>query len=461
MNLLDYETREGDDIDGRMIYEDRVITFIPDLLFDNHKVYRITIEDSVSDLAGNQIENTFFSWFITNPMFTMENDRLQSSVRMGAFGAVGDIDNDGDVDIVISNADLQENRGTREGPVEVFINDGLGFFSDETDAWLGDNTIVAATRGMVLVDVNLDNYLDVILATESLHSPPWTDYKDLLLINQGGEGFVDETAERLPYGPVYSHGLCVGDVNSDGAPDIFFNDAHRLLINDGDGFFGSRRYLIPPSNIPSLDCKFADFDLDGDSDLIISTNLGYRYNRLFLNDGTGRFTIAPIDTIPQKINGDDYEALAMEIVDLNVDGYPDVVIANFFDPYTGAEWEPRVNQLLINNGDGTFRDDTERGFIQSDDGGIQFDVSSGDLNGDGFTDLAFAYSFPKGGAKIYLGNGEGVLTEISNAFSDDIPAEHFSNQVLVFDMDNDGDTDLIFLGSYFEHYVYINTLNDP
>jgi len=395
-------------------------------------------------------------------LFVLEPSRLTSYYRKGAFGAAGDIDGDGDFDIVISNVDYDEKtEAGRQGPLYIYINDGSGQFTNETDVWLGGETILAATRGMALVDLTLDGWLDVVLATESLHQPPWTDYPDRILINQGGTHFKDETQERLPYGPIYSHSVCVGDANNDGAPDLFFNTNDRLLINDGSGFFNSLEELPGLSFHQTLDCAFADFDLDGDNDLFLSTNLDYDRNELFLNDGQAGFSRASKEAIPPKIEDGNTESVHVVAADFNSDQYPDLIICNFYDPYTGATWQPQPNQLLLNNGDGTFRDETENGLMQSFDGGITLGVAIGDLDGDNNLDLVFANNPPIQGTFVYFGNGDGSFKEVSDVFSRPLSLSYMTDQVLIFDMDNDGDNDIVFLGKYGKHMVYRNITIDP
>src|SRR5690606_8947755 len=81
---------------------------------------------------------------------------------------VGDIDGDGDLDILIANGGNFNSPGTPQ-KLRVYINNGQGVFTDETDARTGGLTFLA--RGVELGDVERDGDLDVIVAQDFNRQP--------------------------------------------------------------------------------------------------------------------------------------------------------------------------------------------------------------------------------------------------------------------------------------------------
>src|SRR5262249_12112248 len=141
--------------------------------------------------------------FTPRPVFAALQDqtaqRLPALTDASYSFAVGDVDGDGKLDVIVANG----------GQSRLWMNRG-GTFVDETASRLpvlNDTTIAAA-----LGDVNGDGALDLVLANAS---GPMR-----LLINDGTGHFTDETAARLPALAQVSMGVQFGDVNGDGHLDL-------------------------------------------------------------------------------------------------------------------------------------------------------------------------------------------------------------------------------------------------
>jgi len=391
--------------------------------------------------------------------FVEESNRIKSILDIPGFAAAGDLDNDGDEDLVLSSF-AKYPVIQSPGIIYILDNDGTGYFSDVTiERFLGEE-IYAYARGIAIEDLTGDGWLDVVIATEDLHAPPYTKYRDIILVNQGEGYFVDETQARFPDYPVYSHGLCMGDVENDGDIDIFFPFQYEptgLMINDGEGNFSIGYGHLPPIKYDEISCEFGDFDQDGDLDLFLGTERISDRNRILINDGMGKFHLAPATALPKKPSVFFDLALAIKVADFNSDGYPDVVTANanYWDQETGTYIHPsqaRFNQLLINNGDGTFRDMTQN-LPQSFDGGATWDIAVIDIDGDGDLDIIPANEGAPAGI-VYLNDGQGVFEEMLNSI---LPSslEDDQSQILTFDFDGDLDEDVLFI-AHFRHSFYRN-----
>lgn len=391
--------------------------------------------------------------------FVDESSRITPILEKDGFAAAGDFDRDGDVDLVFTSSAKYPVLES-PGPTYILDNDGTGNFTDVTHDRLFGQEILAYARGIAVDDLTGDGWLDIVIATEDLHAPPYTKYRDIILVNQGDGRFLDETQDRFPDYPVYSHGLCLGDIENDGDTDIFFNMQTRptgLMVNDGEGYFSNGSGRLPPIRYDEISCSFADFDHDGDLDLFFGTERAETRNRLLLNDGSGRFKLAPAAAVPNKPTGYYDLALATAVGDFNDDGYPDVVTANanYWDPETNEFihlTQARLNQLLLSNGDGTFRDATEN-LPQSFDGGATIEIAVSDVDKDGDLDIIPANHWATAGI-VYLNDGQGEFEEALNSVLP-TPLDDGQHQVLVFDFDGDGDDDVL-LVAHFRHWLYKN-----
>lgn len=235
--------------------------------------------------------------------------------------AIGDVDGDGDIDVLVAN----------RGQSRLLINDGAGSFADATSTRLP--AVLSTTLAVALVDVDGVNGIDALLVG---------DGQNRLLMNNGAGVFTDQTATRLPVESATSLDVAVGDVDGDGDPDAVVANrgaANRLLLNDGSGTFANA-----PGGRLAGDADFTygvglgDVDGDGAPDLFFA-NFSQQ-NRLHLNNGLGTFTEVTGARLPAALGG------SGDAVIFDADGDGDNDIAT-------AEGGAGV-QLLVNDGAGTF-----------------------------------------------------------------------------------------------------------
>ncbi len=226
-----------------------------------------------------------------------------------------DFNGDSIPDIIFGNA----------GQNRIFINQGDGTFVEETSERLPVSN--ETTQDIHLSDIDMDDDLDLLIGNEG-NSKIW--------INDGNGVFTDETAERLPIHPnVETRKISSGDINGDGAPELFFSNvaflptsalhrANLLFLNDGEGNFSDvSDENLPANSDDTLDAIFEDVDDDDDLDLVIANvNLQSIANQqVLLNDGNGLFTDQTVDVL-----GDLYfhNPLGVIAADLNNDGLRDL-----------------------------------------------------------------------------------------------------------------------------------------
>ncbi|MFN5495193.1 MAG: FG-GAP repeat domain-containing protein, partial [bacterium] len=177
-----------------------------------------------------------------------------------------DIDGDGDKDIVFANGQGYSSLGALLKP-RIYVNNGTGFFTDETDARAAG--ITGCFRGVEAGDVDRDGDWDLLVAQDFNRRP-------LLLVNNGAGVFADQTTTRLPNITMGSARGQFGDVDNDGDLDIVLCNSGtnrfsatgrpRLFINGGAGVFTD----APTTQFPTtalaeqMDCVFGDVDNDLD-----------------------------------------------------------------------------------------------------------------------------------------------------------------------------------------------------
>ncbi|MHC5002925.1 MAG: FG-GAP-like repeat-containing protein [Planctomycetota bacterium] len=240
-------------------------------------------------------------------------DRLPSPGLSATRGAFADIDNDGDLDIYINNGGPVNRFGC--GQNRIFVNDGDGFYADET-AERHPPGDVCEPMDVIFGDIDNDFDLDIRTGNRGINN-------SRLYRNDGSGVFTDISAGVPGDSVCYSYDF--GDMNGDGNLDLVGANAgpsntELLLRGNGTGaFVNVSNQFSPNTSGDDNDSKFLDLDNDGDLDLVIAALFQSR-EKIYINDGNGSYTLDA-----SRISSVNDASLDVMVADLDSDGRFDIV----------------------------------------------------------------------------------------------------------------------------------------
>ncbi|MGO4881457.1 MAG: FG-GAP repeat domain-containing protein [Bryobacteraceae bacterium] len=310
--------------------------------------------------------------------------------------SVGDLNNDGDLDIaVLQNHDNQSNG------LLLYFGDGVGGFSEPTFADLPGLAI------FTIGDVNGDGIPDLV---NSL---------GYVALGKGNGKFGPPAyypVDSSLFGP---HNPVIATLRPGGPADILVQGSQTVsvLLGDGTGKFKDGVWTAVPDG---YGCAVsADFNLDGSPDLAQVTSQGFQV--LF---GTGKaetpFTQGPVTLLANAV-------CALSSGDVNGDGIPDLLVAAE-NPSGSAQGAIYV---YLGNRDGSF---TLKSTVPLANINTNFAIA--DFNGDGNPDIA------TGGYLIAYGNGDGTFQTPVSIFAHAPSCNGFAS-VVAGDLNNNGYQSLV------------------
>ena len=382
--------------------------------------YQLTLDPSIiADNAGNSLESPLTLEFTATK--TLAFSRTDFPVGEKPSSMTGaDFDDDGDIDLAVAHPGRINSNSFNGNTVSIVFNNGEGSFSEPVDLttevgpqvqsgdFNGDGNIDLAVNSLendnlaiflnngngeftqsgifdtgerpVTIppaDLDGDGDLDlVVLNTIAVNNSTAFNDGDTIsvLLNDGNAGFATSVTYTLSRG---IESAAIGDLDNDGDIDLAVvnrrNDSISLLFNDGNGNFDTSTTLNSVSPDP-IKVTLADFNSDGNLDLITNsfTSSGRIY--VFLSNGDGTFAQRASYNTPGYPNN-------LNAFDFDLDGDLDIG-TNHAVVFLGPErTEGNRFSVLRNNGDGTFTSP-----ITVEVGNFPVSPVVADLDGDGDVD---------------------------------------------------------------------------
>lgn len=386
--------------------------------------------EDVTEVAGVSFQHKSSDWLSRRLRTYIQKDEQTGIITIppafgGSGAAAGDIDNDGDQDILLLS-------GLGNG---LFINDGTGHFTQEAKRrgvdWRRQDGRAGEPRQPLIADIDNDGHQDIVIT--------YVNDSHRIYRNRGNGTFEDVTT-RAKLGGV---GLVGGpatlvDANNDGLLDIYIT------------YFGHYLEGILPT--------------------LARRNTNGLANQLFINKGGFEF-----ENLTQQAGlGNEGWGQAVTHTDFSGDGLQDIIAGNDFG----------VNGYYRNNGDGTFTDVSHQ--LGTDKPSYTMGIGISDLNRDGIPDVYISnivtmnkdqkYVLPSAETPAVFGpeslanlrvieandlflsqqSGSGLLFnyEMSDAVQRGYAETGWSWGAEFFDADHDGDDDLYVLNGMNEFHVY-------
>lgn len=329
------------------------------------------------------------------------------SISYGTGATVGDYDNDGDLDLFVSNFDNDQ----------MYRNNGDGTFTD-----ISNQTGVGNPHwgtSCAFADIDNDGFLDLYIANYAIY-----DTKN------------DEQCKERGI-----HVYC--------GPHAYPAIHDTLYKNNRDGTFSDISSFSRPKELApmhGLGVTFGDYDNDGDMDLYVANDQDPNY--LFQNNGKGSFfEIALISGVCYNDMGKEEAGMGTDFGDYNNDGQLDLTVSNY---------QTETNTLYNNLNRDFFSDETiPSGIAEITHGYLGWGIKFFDYDNDGYQDIFVAnghlmdnitqlekhVSYPQRNL-LFRNLGDNTFEEVIT-HSDGLTLKKVSRGTAIGDYDNDGDIDIL------------------
>jgi hypothetical protein len=391
--------------------------------------------------------------------FSVETPSKQMLNNSHFYGGIGiaDFDGNGTLDLFFSGIGSTNDT--------LYLNDGTGSFTDVSAAWGLDDLHFSC--GVGAGDFDNDGWIDLAVASAGDASIPGGSPGGYRLYrNLGGTGFEDVATSAgvnnvAPGSVQHPTFASAGDFNADGLIDLLygswqvFAEGNRFYLNDGDNTFTDVTHTLDfhdeVRQAKGFSANVIDMDGDLNPDIVWVADFGR--SAYFRNDGDNTFT----NLTPANGTGIDSSGMGSAILDFNHDGT--------LDWFVGCIW---FDEKPTNfNGNTMYMQYADHQYINMaasfglNDSGWSWSCSAVDLDHDGFQEIVIGNGIQN--RVEFRDEPETILSKDSlngnyyNVTSEsglDLACQSTSSGS--FDMDGDGDMDLVFYCNDGSVHLYRN-----
>jgi len=382
-----------------------------------------------------------------------------SLMRFAPGAAAGDFNRDGLQDIFIPTDGSNAPR--------LYINQGDGTMSEQAAVW--GLTEVHHGIGCAVADYNADGYLDIYVTSWGDASFPFRESRSRLYRNNGPDTQGQFTFTEVAFAAgVNLQSASVpdscspawGDIDLDGDLDLAvagWFGTNRLYRNDGfSAVFNETRFTDITNQLPANMAQVRGFtprfhDMDGDRYPELLWVADFYTSQYFVNNTDGTFTNM---TVPAGV-GIDSNGMGQFVADVNNDGLPDWYVSSINETFEDGSG----NMLYMNQGNHVYSEESlARGV---NDGAWGWGAFAVDLDHDGHLDIVETNDNAAivADSKIFMNQGDNTYVESAAALGVVHPGN--GRGVVSFDLENDGDRDILITRHGDNASIFRNELTGP